>query len=120
MSVATFGLFILFQVLELAFSGSWAIGWFWYLGFATILTSLRISIRSKFDINGNVSEDFFCSLIFYPCCALQMDLTTAELEGQVDDKKNKDPENIKMKENGNKTAPDANGKENAAYVSQDD
>ncbi len=43
-SLMTFGLFILFHILELSFNGAWAIAWFWYIGFSTIMTAVRIQV----------------------------------------------------------------------------
>ena len=47
-----FFLFLLFHVLDLAWSGCWAIAWFFYLCFATYLTSVRIQTRDKMNIIG--------------------------------------------------------------------
>lgn len=75
-----FILTILFHLLELAIHGCWAIGWFWYLSFVLSVTGVRLSARRKFGIDGNVFEDFFSSLFFYPCVAVQLDLTTKEFD----------------------------------------
>lgn len=78
--VAMFALFILFHLLQLVFNGSWAIAWFFYLGFGTIMCSVRIRVRELFEINGNAFEDLFAALLMYPACALQMDETTKHME----------------------------------------
>ena len=49
----------------------WAIAWFFFLGFVTMMTAYRIEIRERYGINGNAAEDFFASC-FYPACALQV------------------------------------------------
>ena len=66
-----FGLFILCHILEAAVTGMWAIAWFFFLGFVTMMTAYRIEIRERYGINGNAAEDFFASC-FYPACALQV------------------------------------------------
>jgi hypothetical protein len=55
------------------------LGWCFYLGFVTVLTSVRIQCRDRFNINGNAFEDFFASLFFYPNVALQLDETTKNI-----------------------------------------
>ena len=72
----SFALAILFHLLELAASGCWAIGCFWYLSFAVSVTGVRLNVRKKFQIDGNIFEDFFASLFFYPCVAVQLDAAT--------------------------------------------
>ena len=67
--------FILCHILELALAGMWAIGWFFYLGFASVITAVRIKARDLGKINGNVWEDFFSSLFFYANVAVQLDET---------------------------------------------
>jgi len=74
-----FTLFIIMHFAELAVDGCWAIGWCFYLGFVTVLTSVRIQCRDRFNINGNAFEDFFASLFFYPNVALQLDETTKNI-----------------------------------------
>ncbi len=66
-----FALFILCHLLELAVPGMWAIGWFFFLGFATVLCAYRIQVRGKYEIEGSAVEDFLAGL-FYPACALQV------------------------------------------------
>ena len=55
------------------------LGWCFYLGFVTVLTSVRIQCRDRFNINGNAFEDFFASLFFYPNVVLQLDETTKNI-----------------------------------------
>ena len=43
------GLFVLFHILETAFSGAWAIAWFFYLGLATVNLLKRLIGQSKWS-----------------------------------------------------------------------
>ena len=80
------------------------IAWFFYLGFATVLTATRIQCRERFFINGNAFEDFFASLFFYPNVALQLDETTQNIG----------PDN-KVKKSDMKMQDAENGKVNQAF-----
>ena len=113
----TFALFILFHVLELAFTSSWAIAWFFYFGFASILTAIRIQVRELMAINGNPIEDFFACLLLYPCAALQMDLTTENLDMHGDASKKKTDKNVEDGINMENKEKAAN--ENQAYVANE-
>lgn len=97
--------FIVFHIGEIGCDGLWSIAWTFYLGFATIMTGVRIQCREKLDINGNAYEDFFASLFFYPNVALQLDLTTQNLGVQEEAAK---PNEIKLEEA-------ENGKVNNAF-----
>ncbi len=94
-----FSLTIIFHLLDLLWSGCWAIAWFFYMCFATYLTSVRIETRERFKIVGNPFEDFFACLFLYSNAVVQMDLTTRCLDPENDDvddggkKSSKDPEN---------------------------
>jgi hypothetical protein len=118
-SVLTFSLFILCHLLDLAYSGCWAIAWFFYCCFATYLTAIRITCRERFNICGNPFEDFFASLFLYPNVALQLDETTKELDVGSSSSKDK-KQNIEMAakdpENGLPTKNDS-GNVNTAYES---
>ena len=49
----SFVLFIIMHIAEFATSGStglWAIGWFFYLCFATIMASVRLQCRDRYSI----------------------------------------------------------------------
>ena len=76
-SWTTFWLFVIFHCLQLTFNGAWAFAWFWYLGFASIMTAVRLQLRERLSIPGNIWEDFFGSLFLYPCCALQVTVLVA-------------------------------------------
>ena len=94
-------LFVIFMFAELGVNGMWAIAWFFYLCFATMMASVRIQVRERFDIIGNPFEDFFSSLFLYPNVALQMDKTTENLvqkkkKSTMEMKSAADPENGKV------------------------
>ena len=59
--------------------GLWAVGWFSYAAYATISAKVRYQVRRVAFINGNVFEDFFASLFFYPNVAVQLDETIGAL-----------------------------------------
>ncbi len=80
---STFWAAVLFHILQAAFDGGWAFGWFFYLCFASIATAIRLQLRGRLDIKGNVWEDFFSALIFYPCCALQVKKKYFSLQSYV-------------------------------------
>jgi len=98
--VTFFVAFIVLHIAEVGVDGCWAIAWFFYLGFATVLTSVRIQCRDRFVINGNAFEDFFASLFFYPNVALQLDETTKNIgtvkKVEKSDIKMQDAENGKV------------------------
>ena len=85
-TVPFFLLAILLHLLELAAQGCWAIGWFWYLCFAVSATGTRLEARRKLEIHGNVFEDFFATVFFYPCVAVQLDMSTRDLDFNGDEK----------------------------------
>jgi len=53
-------------------TGIWGVGWCLYFMFAGMLTMLRKYVRTQIDIDGNMFEDFFSSLVLYPCCLSQI------------------------------------------------
>jgi hypothetical protein len=46
-------------------SYAWAMGWVFFVGFASVITMLRMDTRLKSNIRGNILEDFFAALFFY-------------------------------------------------------
>merc|ERR1712241_584074 len=58
--IMSFALFIIFHLAS--------IGWFFYLVFVTLATSVRLQCRDRFNIIGNPFEDFFCNFIHVPLC----------------------------------------------------
>lgn len=55
------------------FSGICHVGWTLLFGFFAYATGVRNSIREKYEINGNVAEDFFAVMVLYPFAAYQME-----------------------------------------------
>eukprot|EP00567_Pseudictyota_dubia_P007287 CAMPEP_0197436100 /NCGR_PEP_ID=MMETSP1175-20131217/3577_1 /TAXON_ID=1003142 /ORGANISM="Triceratium dubium, Strain CCMP147" /LENGTH=127 /DNA_ID=CAMNT_0042965299 /DNA_START=20 /DNA_END=400 /DNA_ORIENTATION=- len=49
-----------------------ALGWSAFFVDAVILTSVRIEVRSLFELSGNVLEDFGAASFFYPQGLVQM------------------------------------------------
>ena len=79
-TVPFFMLMVFFNLAQLVVSGSWAIGAFFYLLFVASVTGIRLEARGKLQIEGNIFEDFFSSLFFYPCVAIQLDTSTRNLK----------------------------------------
>ena len=79
-----FGLMIFFLLSELVISGCWAIGCFFYLLYVASLTGIRLEARQQLNIDGSIFEDFFSSLFFYPCVAVQLDVASKSAKS-VDD-----------------------------------
>lgn len=57
--------------------GLWALGWVFYVAFASLLATARYIIRQHHNISGNICEDFFASLLCYFCVIPQLN-TLAE------------------------------------------
>ena len=74
-----FILSIVLCALEVVVNGMWAIGLFAYLCFCGCMAAVRGKARDKMDIEGNLVEDFVVSLIFYPCVAVQLEMTIENL-----------------------------------------
>ena len=113
-----FTAFVILHFAELAVDGCWAIAWFFYLGFVTVLTAVRIQCRERFFINGNAFEDFFASLFFYPNVALQLDESTKNIgltHVKKTDMKMKDAENGRVEKSDMKMQDAENGRVNAAF-----
>lgn len=49
------------------------VGWCVLLGFVAYASGIRLSIREKYGINGNMAEDFFAVAFLYPFAAYQME-----------------------------------------------
>ena len=58
--------------------GIYSLAWVFYIGFVTVITVARSSIRSVHDINGNIVEDFFAALLAYPCVMIQLETVSEE------------------------------------------
>ena len=55
------------------FSGICYVGYTLLFGFFAYATGVRNSIREKYQINGNIAEDFFAVMVLYPFAAYQME-----------------------------------------------
>jgi len=69
----SFYLWIVFMALEPVVDGISYIGWTVLCGFFAYATSIRNSIREKYNIYGNMAEDFFAVMLTYPFAAHQME-----------------------------------------------
>ena len=65
---------------HLKLNGIYSLAWVFYLGFVTLVTVARASIRSHYGMNGNPIEDFFAALFVYPCVMVQLE-TVSERNG---------------------------------------
>lgn len=54
-------------------SGICYVGYTLLFGFFAYATGVRNSIREKYEINGNIAEDFFAIMVLYPFAAYQME-----------------------------------------------
>ena len=68
-----FYLWILLMALEPAVAGISYVGWTVLFAFFAYATSIRNAIREKYNIYGNMVEDFFAVMIIYPFAAAQME-----------------------------------------------
>ena len=50
----------------------WVFGWIFYIAFTCVLCSVRTNARKVGGIEGNIVEDFFACLFFYPQVIVQM------------------------------------------------
>ena len=68
-----FYLWVVLLALEPAVDGIWTIGWTMLFGFFAYGTAIRNAMREKYNINGNMIEDFFAVMLTYPFAAYQME-----------------------------------------------
>ena len=68
-----FYLWIILMAVEPAVDAISYVGWAILIGFFSYATSIRYSIRERYNIYGNSVEDFFAVMILYPFAAYQMD-----------------------------------------------
>ena len=73
---ASFLLFVLLHLLELAVSGCWALAWVAYIAFCCGVAGVRARVRAVLNIPGSALEDLGLALVLYPAVALQMDRST--------------------------------------------
>jgi len=72
-TVPCFALMVFFNFCEVIINGCWAVGLFFYLLYIASLTGIRLEARQQLNISGNIIEDFFSCLFFYPCVAIQLE-----------------------------------------------
>ena len=68
-----FYLWILLMVLEPVVAGISYVGWTVLFAFFAYATAIRNAVREKYNIYGNMVEDFFAVMITYPFAATQME-----------------------------------------------
>ena len=68
-----FYLWIILMAVEPAVDAISYVGWTILIGFFSYATSIRYTIRERYNIYGNSVEDFFAVMILYPFAAYQMD-----------------------------------------------
>ena len=71
---------ILLLALEPLVAGITYVGWTVLMGFFAYGTGIRYALREKFEINGNMCEDFFAMLLLYPFAAYQMEVQAKEVK----------------------------------------
>merc|ERR1712048_1330219 len=75
-------------------NGYTAFGYAAMLCNATILTSLRVTIRNNYGIRGNVIGDFFAATFAFPQVLFQVLETLTELKEYTPDSKKSDEEDV--------------------------
>ena len=74
-TILLFSLFysaILLSILELVVPNLGYVGLTIYLAFVAFCSKIRLNVRQRYNINGNLVEDFCASLFMYPCVAVQL------------------------------------------------
>ena len=87
MYIPLFSLSIIFGVLQITYSWSWAIAFFLYLTFCGCTAVVRMDTREKLGISGNILEDFLASVFLYPGVIVQMEWTLKKLEDKDEETK---------------------------------
>ena len=70
---------IVFGVLQVTYSWSWAVGFFLYLTFSGCTAAVRMQTREKLGIRGHILEDFLACFFLYPSVIVQLELTLKKL-----------------------------------------
>ena len=68
-----FYLWVLGMALEPAVEGISYLAWAVLFAFFAYGSGIRLGIRERYGINGNMVEDFFAVMLLYPFAAYQMD-----------------------------------------------
>ena len=74
-TILLFSLFysaILLSILELVVPNLGYVGLTIYFAFVAFCSKIRFNVRQRYNINGNLVEDFCASLFMYPCVAVQL------------------------------------------------
>ena len=82
--IPLFSLSIIFGVLQITYSWSWAIAFFLYLTFCGCTAMVRMEVREKLGISGNILEDFLASVFLYPGVIVQMEWTLEKKNGSIE------------------------------------
>ena len=67
-----FYLWIILMLCEIGVDGIQYVGWAVLMGFFVISCGLRGDVRAKYDIEGDMVEDFFAMMLVYPLALMQM------------------------------------------------
>jgi len=68
-----FNLWIALLAVEVEVKGISHVAWALFIVFVGYAACLRINVREKFEIDGNMAEDFFSVLLLYPLATVQME-----------------------------------------------
>ena len=90
MYIPLFALVVVFSVLQVTYSWSWAVAFFLYLTFCGCTAAVRMQTREMFGIRGHILEDFLASVFLYPSVIVQLEWTLKKL--------NDSEENLKARE----------------------
>ena len=71
---------IVFGVLQVTYSWSWAVGFFLYLTFSGCTAAVRMQTREKLGIRGHILEDFLACFFLYPSVIVQLEWTLKKLD----------------------------------------
>lgn len=84
MGVLFYG-WILLEFLELAVVGLAYVGWVILMGFFAYVVAIRVAVRQKHDIPGNIFQDFLLVVFMYPFAVDQMDRQMMYEKAKKDD-----------------------------------
>ena len=78
--IPLFTLFIMFALLQMRYTWSWAVAFFIYLTFCGCTATMRMHTREKLNIPGHILGDFIASLFLYPSVVVQLEWTLKKLD----------------------------------------
>merc|ERR1740133_413869 len=64
--------------------GLWSVAWALFLAHAIFLAVIRMEVRGQLDLAGDFAQDFFASLVFYPCVLHQIHDELIERNKHID------------------------------------